>query len=126
MFQHNQKNLTNSNNNNNNNINNIGAAGELRIKIKRHNRSFIYRLFTCFSISKNISIITSKSVGQDSIEVIHGMRAIGIIWIISGHIFFYGPGAIDNLQMVFTYAEIWYFQPMFSVAMVVDSYFVIR
>lgn len=120
MFQQNQKNL-----NNNNNLN-IGASGEARIKAKRQNRSFVHRLFSCFSISKNIGIITSKSVGQDSIEVIHGIRAIGIIWIISGHIFYYGPGAIDNLQMVFTYAQIWYYQPMFAVAMVVDSYFVIR
>lgn len=119
MFQQNQKNM------NNNNLN-IGSTAEARIKSKRQNRSFVHRLFSCFSISKNVAIITSKSVGQDSIEAIHGIRAIGIVWIIAGHIFYYGPGAIDNLQMVFTYAQIWYFQPMFAVAMVVDSYFVIR
>lgn len=49
-----------------------------------------------------------------------------MIWIIAGHIFFYGPAAIDNLQMIFTYAETWYYQPILCVAMAVDSYFVIR
>lgn len=49
-----------------------------------------------------------------------------MVWIIAGHLFFYGPGAVDNLQMIFTYAEAWYLQPLFSVAIAVDTYFVIR
>lgn len=53
-------------------------------------------------------------------------RAIGMVWIIAGHLFFYGPAAVDNLQMIFTYAEAWYLQPLFSVAIAVDTYFVIR
>lgn len=53
-------------------------------------------------------------------------RALGMIWIIAGHLFFYGPGAIENLSIVLTYAESWYLQPLFAVAMAVDSYFVIR
>lgn len=54
------------------------------------------------------------------------VRALGMIWIIAGHLFFYGPGAIENLSIVLTYAESWYLQPLFAVAMAVDSYFVIR
>lgn len=110
--------------------------------------SFIERFFACFCVVKNSEIITTDSLGTDSIEVIHGMRyqpkdstyiqwkdvenikyifrAIGMIWIIAGHLFFYGPGAVDNLQMVLTYAEDWYLQPLFSVAICVDTYFVIR
>lgn len=49
-----------------------------------------------------------------------------MIWIIAGHLFFYGPSAVENLQMVLTYAEVWYLQPLFSVAIAVDTYFVIR
>lgn len=49
-----------------------------------------------------------------------------MIWIIAGHLFFYGPSAVENLQMVLTYAEDWYLQPLFSVAIAVDTYFVIR
>lgn len=32
------------------------------------------RFFSCFSLSKNSSIITTDYLGSDSIEVIHGMR----------------------------------------------------
>lgn len=53
-------------------------------------------------------------------------RAFGMIWIIAGHLFFYGPSAIENLQMVLAYAEEWYLQPLFAVAIAVDTYFVIR
>lgn len=34
----------------------------------------IDRFFSCFSMSKNSSIITTDYLGSDSIEVIHGMR----------------------------------------------------
>ncbi|XP_031618020.1 nose resistant to fluoxetine protein 6-like [Contarinia nasturtii] len=93
-------------------------------KTKRTN-SIIERFLSCFCIVKNSEIITTESLGTDSIEVIHGMRAIGMIWIIAGHLFFYGPSAVENLQMVLTYAEEWYVQPLFSVAIAVDTYFVI-
>lgn len=36
--------------------------------------SFIDRFFSCFCIVKNSEIITTESLGTDSIEVIHGMR----------------------------------------------------
>lgn len=49
-----------------------------------------------------------------------------MVWIIAGHLFFYGPASVQNLQMVLTYAEEWYLQPLFSVAIGVDTYFVIR
>lgn len=49
-----------------------------------------------------------------------------MVWIIAGHLFFYGPASVQNLQMVLTYAEDWYLQPLFSVAIAVDTYFVIR
>lgn len=57
---------------------------------------------------------------------IYFYRAFGMIWIIAGHLFFYGPSAIENLQMVLAYAEKWYLQPLFAVAIAVDTYFVIR
>lgn len=49
-----------------------------------------------------------------------------MVWIIASHLFFYAPGSINNLQMILTYAESWYLQPLFSTAMCVDTYFVIR
>lgn len=36
--------------------------------------SLVDRFFSCFCILKNSEIITTNSLGTDSIEVIHGMR----------------------------------------------------
>lgn len=36
--------------------------------------TFIERFFSCYCIVKNSEIITSESLGMDSIEVIHGIR----------------------------------------------------
>lgn len=36
--------------------------------------SFIERFLSCFCIVRNSEIITTESLGTDSIEVIHGMR----------------------------------------------------
>lgn len=36
--------------------------------------SIIERFFQCYCVVKNSSIITTDSLGTDSIEVIHGMR----------------------------------------------------
>lgn len=43
-------------------------------KMKTKSSSLLDRFFSCFCIVKNSSIITSDSLGTDSIEVIHGMR----------------------------------------------------
>ncbi|XP_055322373.1 nose resistant to fluoxetine protein 6-like isoform X2 [Sitodiplosis mosellana] len=106
------------------NVDNASMFNQQVNKTKMSN-SFIDRFFSCFCIVKNSEIITTESLGTDSIEVIHGMRALGMVWIIAGHLFFYGPSSVENLQMVLTYAEEWYVQPLFSVAICVDTYFVI-
>lgn len=48
-----------------------------------------------------------------------------MIWIIIGHIFFYAAGSISNLEIIFTYADKFVLQPLFTVALAVDSYFVV-
>lgn len=43
-----------------------------------------------------------------------------------GHIFFYAPGAIENIQHIFVYANSYLLQPLFAVALAVDTFYVIR
>lgn len=73
---------------------------------------------------QNHIIFLLKNLTQKKKKIL--CRALGMIWIIAGHLFFYGPASVENLQMVLTYAEEWYLQPLFSVAIAVDTYFVIR
>lgn len=115
----NQNNGNNGNSNNNNNNLENGKKDQLK------KPGFFDKFIMSFSLKRNSKIITTSSLGNDSIESIHGLRALGMCWIIVGHTFFYAPGTIDNLQMILTYAENWYLQPVFAVAMAVDTYFVI-
>lgn len=75
--------LPNKNGNNNQikcpNINavlNVDNATMFNQQVSKTNmaNSFIDRFFSCFCIVKNSEIITTESLGTDSIEVIHGMR----------------------------------------------------
>lgn len=94
-------------------------------KIKPKPINCIERFFACFSIIDNSKFIQATELNKDSLEVIHGIRAIGMIWIIIGHIFFYAAGSISNLEIIFTYADKFVLQPLFTVALAVDSYFVV-
>lgn len=42
------------------------------------------KFWSCFDIQKNYEFIMSSSLGKDSLEPIHGIRTIGILWIIVG------------------------------------------
>lgn len=55
------------------NVDNTAMFNQQVSKTKMAN-SFIDRFFSCFCIVKNSEIITTDSLGTDSIEVIHGMR----------------------------------------------------
>ena len=49
-----------------------------------------------------------------------------MVWILTGHIYCYAYGTIDNMQMTFAYAQTWILQPIFSTAISVDTFFVMR
>lgn len=49
-----------------------------------------------------------------------------MFWIIVGHIFYYANNGIDNLELILVYADTWILQPLYTVALAVDSYFLVR
>lgn len=53
------------------NNNNVESG---KAKQKKKSVKFLDKLMSCFSVWENSKIITSSSIGNDSIEVIHGMR----------------------------------------------------
>lgn len=73
-------NKTSGNNSTNNtnikcaNINVDNAAVYNQTSKTKIATSFLERFFSCFCVVKNSEIITTESLGSDSIEVIHGMR----------------------------------------------------
>lgn len=54
------------------------------------------------------------------------LRAIGMVWIIAAHIYFFSFGSIDNMQLAMNFAGLVVAQPMLNAAINVDTFFVLR
>lgn len=53
-------------------------------------------------------------------------RAIGMVWIIAAHIYFFSFGSIDNMQLAMNFAGLVIAQPMLNAAINVDTFFALR
>lgn len=96
-------------------------------KLKTKLKSTVAEKFwECFSLAENCRFITSTKINKKSIAPIHGIRALGALWIFAGHVYYYAFGPTDNIQLIFAYADSWLLQPLFSAAISVDSFYVMR
>lgn len=84
------------------------------------------KFWECFSLKANFRFIMSTRLDKKSIPPVHGIRALGALWIFAGHVYYYAFGPTDNLQLIFAYANAWILQPLFSAAISVDSFYVMR
>lgn len=94
--------------------------------IKRLKTSVAEKFWECFSLKENFGFIISTKINKKSIAPIHGIRALGALWIIVAHVYYYAFGPTDNIQLIFAYADSWVLQPLFSAAISVDSFYVMR
>lgn len=96
-------------------------------KLKARLKSTVAEKFwECFSVKSNSSFIMSTKLSKNSIQPIHGIRALGALWIFAGHVYYYAFGPTDNIQLIFAYAHSWLLQPLFAAAISVDSFYVMR
>lgn len=96
-------------------------------KLKARLKSTVAEKFwECFSVTSNGSFIISTKLSKNSIQPIHGIRALGALWIFAGHVYYYAFGPTDNIQLIFAYANSWLLQPLFAAAISVDSFYVMR
>lgn len=84
------------------------------------------KFWECFSLKHNSKFIWSTKLPPKSIQPIHGIRALGALWIFAGHVYYYAFGPTDNLELIFAYANSWILQPFFAAAISVDSFYVMR
>lgn len=82
------------------------------------------KFWECFSLRSNGNFIMSTKLSKNSIQPIHGIRALGALWIFAGHVYYYAFGPTDNIQLIFAYADSWLLQPLFAAAISVDSFYV--
>lgn len=111
--------------------------------------NILEKFFNCFYLLGNFRFIMSGEISKSSIPSIHGirlvknwfyslqtyfksfyhfytLRSIAMLWIMLGHVYIFGFSTIDNIQFIYAYADKWILQPIFSSAISVDTFFVLR
>uniref|UniRef100_A0A1B0CEN1 Acyltransferase 3 domain-containing protein n=1 Tax=Lutzomyia longipalpis TaxID=7200 RepID=A0A1B0CEN1_LUTLO len=83
------------------------------------------KFIKCFSLHHNTVIVFNHDLRKSAVPVIHGLRALTMFWIITGHIFFYALASTKNFQRVLTYMKEWFMQPFNAAVSGVDTYLVI-
>jgi hypothetical protein len=77
-------NISNSDSSENILSKNLNLNSKLSHTALKSKKAAADRFWFCFSLQKNYKFIMSPKLGRDSLPVIHGMRSIGIFWIIIG------------------------------------------
>lgn len=57
--------------------------------LKKYRQRTTGKVLLCFSIYTNTKIIFDTKLSSDSLPVIHGLRFLGMVWIIMIHTIFY-------------------------------------
>lgn len=96
---------------------------KLKVKLKSN---VAEKFWECFSLKANTRFIMSTKISKQSIAPIHGIRALGAMWIMAGHVYYYAFGPTDNIELIFAYAHSWILQPLFAAAISVDTFYVMR
>lgn len=79
-----------------------------------------------FSLTENYRVFRKRDGKRSNISVIHGIRGIGMLWIIAAHIYFFSFTTVDNMQLAMNYADLFIAQPMLNAAINVDTFFALR
>lgn len=67
------------------------------INVKMKNRSYdnndlivfsgtIANMLLAFSVRRNLKQICDKTIGEDTISTVHGLRSLSMVWIVLGHV----------------------------------------
>ncbi|XP_047103519.1 nose resistant to fluoxetine protein 6-like [Schistocerca piceifrons] len=80
-------------------------------------------ILVCFSIYSNVPIILDTQLGCDSVPAIHGLRFMGMGWIIMVHTVFYLSDYADNKPQAFYLSEGFMVQVVSNSTLSVDTFF---
>lgn len=97
-----------------------------KVSKKSPKPSVFANFWSCFSLKHNTNFILETKLNKSSIAPIHGIRTIGMLWIIAGHVYYFALSPTDNMQYIFANDQFWMLQILYAAASSVDSFFVIR
>ncbi|XP_075226841.1 O-acyltransferase like protein [Lycorma delicatula] len=85
----------------------------------------ICEIFLSFSVRRNLMAICDKSVGDDTIPTVHGLRSLSMAWVILGHTCIVAFKYSDNMQYRRLVEKELLFQTINNAAFSVDTFFFI-
>lgn len=83
----------------------------------------VKELILSFSVKANMKTICDQSVGSDTIPVLHGLKAISMIWVILGHTCIICFKYSDNMEFRRLIQKEFFFQTIINGAFSVDTFF---
>ncbi|XP_076252110.1 nose resistant to fluoxetine protein 6 [Rhynchophorus ferrugineus] len=86
-------------------------------------RMIVKEMILSFSVKANMKTICDKSVGSDTIPVLHGLKTISMIWVILGHTCIICFKYSDNMEFRRIIQKEFFFQTIINGAFSVDTFF---
>ncbi|KAF4517903.1 hypothetical protein B566_EDAN001857, partial [Ephemera danica] len=80
-------------------------------------------MLLCFSVPSNTKALMDPHLAEDSIHCLHGLRFMGMAWIIMVHTVFYLADYCDNRVQAFRMAEGFAVQVVSNSTLAVDTFF---
>ncbi|CAH1725180.1 unnamed protein product [Aphis gossypii] len=82
-------------------------------------------MLLAFSVRRNLRQICDKSIGEDTISTVHGLRSLSMVWIVLGHVCIVSFKYSDNMEFRTTAERHMLFQLINKATFSVDTFFFI-
>ncbi|XP_026806475.1 nose resistant to fluoxetine protein 6-like [Rhopalosiphum maidis] len=82
-------------------------------------------MLLAFSVRRNLRQICDKSIGEDTISTVHGLRSLSMVWIVLGHVCIVSFKYSDNMEFRTTAERHLLFQLINKATFSVDTFFFI-
>ncbi|XP_076754898.1 nose resistant to fluoxetine protein 6-like [Xylocopa sonorina] len=88
-------------------------------------RSLLGRYLLCFSFYTNIQLIFNTEGNRSNIPVFHGIKFLGMLWIVMGHTLYFGKFYLANKTTLYEMIESFIAHIFSNATYSVDTYFFI-
>ncbi|XP_043578248.1 nose resistant to fluoxetine protein 6-like [Bombus pyrosoma] len=88
-------------------------------------QSRIFQYLLCFSIFSNMHQIFHQEKSEDNTRIFHGLKFLGMVWIITAHSIFYSLHTMGNKIVLYTITDTVPAQILSNATYSVDTYFFI-
>ncbi|XP_046417290.1 nose resistant to fluoxetine protein 6-like [Neodiprion fabricii] len=96
---------------------------ESAVVLPEFKQTTIAKVILCFSCYTNTKIILDTKLSSEAVPVIHGLRFLGMMWIIMIHTIFYMADYADNKPWAWRKAEGFAVQVISNSTLSVDTFF---